>query len=209
MKIAAALILTILATGLAHAQDSSTEGAAIDGQPAIVKQEFTPAPKVFQPKVAKYDYDAIPRDPLASAIFSATIPGSGQVYNKEYLRGILTAVLFYGGFFTAQYELIRWQQINMDTIYFNETNEVGTPTGQVRAVYVPKSDKDQIGLPTGEKVILGTAIAAAAASYVFGIVDSYKGAKRYNRKLIESASLLPKPYFAFGERTEAGVVMKF
>jgi hypothetical protein len=97
----------------------------------------------------------------------------------------------------------------MDTTYFEETDKAGNTTGQIRAVYVPKADDDQIGLPTAEKVVLGTAIAAAAISYVFGIVDSYKGAKRYNKKLIESASLLPKPYLALGTRTEAGLKFNF
>jgi TM2 domain-containing membrane protein YozV len=80
---------------------------------------------VLNPQVAQYDHEAIPHDPLASAIFSATLPGTGQLYNKEYLRGALTAVLFYGGFFTAQYMMLRWERLNTDTFYIAEV----TPTG--------------------------------------------------------------------------------
>jgi hypothetical protein len=96
---ATALILAVAAASLTYGQDSTITPNTEAAQAAIT-QNSAPAPiSVFKPRAAKYDYDAIPRDPLASAIFSATIPGSGQVYNKEYLRGILTAIAFYGGFF--------------------------------------------------------------------------------------------------------------
>jgi TM2 domain-containing membrane protein YozV len=169
------IILAFLAS-CALGQDT-TAPAAAKPSPAIETGA------VFQPKIAKYNYDAMPKDPLASAFFSATIPGSGQIYNKEYLRGIVTAVVFYGGFFVSEYELYRWQQLNTDTTYFNETDQAGHATGQVRAVYVQRADNLQVGLPTAEKVVLGTAVVAAAAAYVWGIYDSFTGAKRYNKKL--------------------------
>ena len=51
--------------------------------PALVRAEEET--QVLEPKVARYSYSAIPKDPLASALFSATFPGMGQVYNKEYI----------------------------------------------------------------------------------------------------------------------------
>ena len=95
-------------------------------------------------------------------------------------------MVFYTGFFLAEYEMVRWQQLNTDTVYFNETDQAGHPlstSNSVRAVYVQRDDANQVGLPTTEKIVLGTCVVAAAASYLWGIYDSYTGAKRYNQKL--------------------------
>lgn len=137
--------------------------------------------KILEPKVAKYDYDAIPKDPLASACFSATIPGSGQAYNREYLRGVVTAVGFYASVYAFYYEVNRWKEINTDTFYVYEA--FVTPPN-VRPVYVPRTSENQVGLPVKEKVILSLSIAGAAGFYVWGILDSYNGAKRFNKGLL-------------------------
>jgi TM2 domain-containing membrane protein YozV len=134
---------------------------------------------VLKPKVAKYDYDAIPKDPLASAFFSATIPGSGQIYNKEYLRGIITAVGFFAGYYTAYYMLGRWDALNTDTVYVPDAYD----PYKNHTVVVSKPSDQQVGLPTDEKIILGTSALMAAGFWVWGIYDSYRGAKRYNQKL--------------------------
>ena len=139
---------------------------------------------VLKPKITTYDYDAMPKDPLASTFFSATLPGTGQLYNKEYLRGICTGVVFYGSVLAIQYFINKWEQINTDTIYIQEAY-----TDVVHPVYVPKPDSRQVGLPTTDKVLLVSTIVLAAGSYIFGIYDSYNGANRYNRKLMEAQKI--------------------
>jgi TM2 domain-containing membrane protein YozV len=150
----------------------------------------------LEPKVASYDYDAIPKDPLASAFFSATFPGTGQLYNKEYLRGILTAAGFYGGLFTFQYMLYRWEILNLDTFYIEEAYNPSV----VHQVTAPKPEDRQVGLPTAEKVALGAGAALMAGCYLWGIYDAYQGAKRYNRRLVAASrvrrvelALVPSP----------------
>jgi TM2 domain-containing membrane protein YozV len=145
---------------------------------------------VLKPKIATYDYDAIPKDPLASMLLSVVLPGSGQIYNKEYGRGIITGVLWYGSL-AGMYLLIdKWTRINTDTIHLAEADPVtGLPNGSSRDVYVMRDPDKQVGLPAGDKVLLVGAIAIAATSYVFGIIDSYRGAQRYNKKLLESQQL--------------------
>jgi TM2 domain-containing membrane protein YozV len=145
----------------------------------------------FSPAAAKYNFDAIPKDPVASAFFSATIPGSGQIYNKEYLRGFITAATFYAGLFTAQAMVVRFEALNTDTIYFQETSPAGRPLDKVRQVFVPRDDDDMVGLPTKEKVILATSAVVAAGAYVFAVIDAYRGAKRYNNKIASNLSLAP------------------
>jgi TM2 domain-containing membrane protein YozV len=135
---------------------------------------------VLEPSVARYDVDAMPKDPLASAFFSATLPGTGQLYNKEYLRGAITGACFWGSILAIDYCLWHWEVLNTDTFYIEEA--YGNPP-PVHQAYSLKPESEMVGLPTGEKVLLGTTIALAAASYVWGIYDSYQGAKRYNLNL--------------------------
>ena len=138
---------------------------------------------ILKPQVAKYNYDAIPKDPLASAFFSATIPGSGEVYNKEYLRGIITAVGFFTGYFVTQYMLDRWDLRNTDTSYVPDAYD----PYKVHEVYTSKPDNEQVGLPTDEKVMLGVSAGMMVGFWIWGVVDSYNGAKRYNQKLMAEA----------------------
>ncbi|MFH0919364.1 MAG: DUF5683 domain-containing protein [Fibrobacterota bacterium] len=164
---------------------------------------------VLKPQVASYNYDAIPKDPLASAFFSATIPGSGQIYNKEYLRGVLTAAGFYTGFYVAQYMLIRWETLNTDTFYIEEAYDAY----KVHQVTAPKPDDKQVGLPTEEKVILGTSVALAAGCWVWAVYDAYQGAKRYNQKLVTAQTarrLEFRPAYLPGkEEARLSAVLKF
>jgi TM2 domain-containing membrane protein YozV len=161
---------------------------------------------VIQPEIARYTFEAMPKDPLASLFFSATFPGLGQIYNKEYMRGIATGVTFWASFFGAEYLLNRWQQINTDTFYvqdyFNEDI--------IHPVYVLKPDSLQVGLPTGEKALLVTAIVAGVGTYVFGLIDSHRGAKRFNRKLVAGAPFKPSLYYSLGtSKSEAGIRLNF
>jgi len=144
---------------------------------------------VLNPKISTYNYDAMPKDPLASVFFSATLPGTGQLYNKEYLRGICTGVVFYGSVLAIEYFINKWEQMNTDTFYIGEKDKFGNDIPVIHAVYVPKADNEQVGLPTTDKVLLVSTIVLAAGSYFFGIYDSYTGAKRYNRKLVDTQKI--------------------
>ncbi|OGS36067.1 MAG: hypothetical protein A2293_06040 [Elusimicrobia bacterium RIFOXYB2_FULL_49_7] len=146
------------------------------------------APLLLKPNVARYDYDAIPKDPLASAFFAATLPGSGQIYNKEYVRGMITGIGFYTGLFVTQYMVSRWEAQNTDTIYVEEYDKLGRWTGKYREFYAAKADKDVKGLPTDEKVVLGISATAMVGCWVFGVIDAYRGAKRYNNHLMACRS---------------------
>jgi TM2 domain-containing membrane protein YozV len=138
---------------------------------------------ILEPKVAKYSYSAIPKDPLASALFSATFPGMGQLYNKEYTRGIITGVGYWASFFTVSYLLfVRLEEINKDTFYIEDTD------GAFHQVTTPKEDDESFGLPRTEQALLIGSAASTMGFYIWGIIDSYKGAKRYNKKLISGAN---------------------
>lgn len=161
---------------------------------------------VIQPKVTIAKYDAMPKDPLASALFSATICGSGQLYNKEYLRGIATGAAFWASFFGLEYLAYRYQQINTDTVYLRDYFDENV----MHPVYVMRPDSLQVGLPTAEKVLLVSAVVVGASAWVFGIMDSYHGAERYNKKLFASAPIKPEFYCALGSRrNEAGLRLRF
>jgi len=161
--------------------------AAPEAVTAVTNQESSAAraeagATVLNPRIAKYDYDAMPKDPLASAFFSATIPGTGQIYNKEYVRGILTGAAFYLSLMTIYYEVYRWEQLNTDTFWIEEAMVPEEDRRNFRAT-APKPEDEQVGLPGAEKAVLGVSVVLCAASYIFGIIDSYNGANRYNRNL--------------------------
>lgn len=149
-------------------------------------------PVVLTPRIAKYNYDAMPKDPLASAMFSLIVPGLGQLYNKEYLRAGLTAVVFYGTFFGAQYLLNEYTAYNTDTFTIAEYSE-SRDTPILHDVTAPKPDKDQRWRSGGEKAAFIGCVVVAAGSWVFNVFDAYSGAKRYNAKLIGPVSFAPDP----------------
>jgi TM2 domain-containing membrane protein YozV len=139
---------------------------------------------VLKPQISKYDYDAMPKDPLASAFFSATFPGSGQIYNKEYLRGIITGAGFYASLLLTYKMIDRWEAVNTDTFYIEEVNpETGVGKKIFHKVTASKTEDEMAGLPTAEKVILGTAVAGVVGFWLWAVIDGYRGAKRYNKKL--------------------------
>jgi hypothetical protein len=82
-----------------------------------------------------------------------------------------------------QYMLARFDEFNMDTVYFAETSRDGVYTGYYREVYVPRADKDQKWPSAEEKYLFIGSIVTCAGFYVWGIYDSYLGAKRYNSRL--------------------------
>jgi TM2 domain-containing membrane protein YozV len=184
------LPLLIVAAGALFLSFGAEE-SSVSVKDSAVKQSVAPAPQspalvqsgdiVLRPKISTYDYDAMPKDPLASTFFSATLPGTGQLYNKEYLRGICTGVVFYGSVVAIEYFINKWEQMNTDTFYIQEAY-----TNVVHPVYVPKPDSRQVGLPAAGKAMLISTIVLAAGSYVFGIYDSYTGAQRYNRRLMDN-----------------------
>ena len=68
-------------------------------------------------------------------------------------------------------------------VAFTHNEKSGAGTGIVRPVYTAKPENEQVGLPPVEKGVLIGSITIMAASYIFGIIDSYRGAQRYNAKL--------------------------
>lgn len=162
------------------------DSAFVKDTAALKAAAVEPSGLLLKPQVTVYDFDLIPKDPLASALLSASLPGTGQIFNKEYLRGIITGVVFYSSFFSIQYLINKWNDLNLDTFYIREAYD----SNKVHMAVAPKPDNQQVGLPTGDKVFLITAITLTAASYVYGIIDAYYGAKRYNQKLIEGRQRL-------------------
>ncbi len=161
--------------------DSAKSAAAASGAAA------GEAAAVLKPKIATYDYDAIPKDPLVSLVLSAVLSGSGQVYNKEYGRGIANGLVSYGSLLGVILLYEKWRRINTDTVHLEEADPVtGLPDGTSRDVYILRDPSRQVGLGRGDNLLLVTFSTLALASYVFGIIDSYRGAQRYNSKLLES-----------------------
>jgi TM2 domain-containing membrane protein YozV len=161
---------------------------------------------VIIPKIARYSYEAMPKDPLASLFFSATFCGLGQLYNREYVRGVATGVTFWGSSLAIQLLYAHWRRINTDTFYVQDYFDEQT----IHPVLVLKPDSLQVGLPRAEKAMLAAAITAWVGSYIFGLYDSYQGAKRFNRKLVAQRVIKPSLYYSVNTtRSEAGVRLNF
>jgi hypothetical protein len=191
------LIVTVLVgTGALFMAVCQESGAVLVPDSGKVKAAPVQAPAaqqdaiVLRPKIAAYNYDAIPKDPLASLLLSAVLPGSGQIFDKEYGRGIVNGVVCYGSIVGIMLLVDKWYRINTDTIHLAEADPVtGLPNGNSRDVYVMRDPDKQVGLPAGDKALLVGCIALALTSYVYGMIDSYRGAQRYNKKLLESQQI--------------------
>lgn len=136
--------------------------------------------EVILPEVARYNYDAMPKDPVASAFFSFTLPAAGQLYNREFVRAAAFGGTFYAGFFTAHYFLAQWRALNTDTFYVEDAYN---PEIVHRATALKPRD-EMVGLPRAQKAGLFLAVSTAAVSYVWGIIDAYQGANRFNETLL-------------------------
>lgn len=136
--------------------------------------------EVILPEVARYSYDAMPKDPIASAFFSFTLPAAGQLYNREFVRAAAFGGTFYTGFFTAHYFLAQWRALNTDTFYVEDAYN---PEIVHRATALKPRD-EMVGLPRAQKAGLFVAVSTAAVSYVWGIIDAYQGANRFNETLM-------------------------
>jgi len=106
------------------------------------------------------------KSPAQAAIFSAILPGSGQVYNEDPLRGLVLAGLFGVGL---------WQTLDNFSLH---------PESPGSSVMVVK-DED-----LGSIIGLGT-----LAVYGYGIQDALNGATQYNKNhyLTFSIGLQPRP----------------
>ncbi len=170
-----------------RSSDSVSSNASL---PQKLREPIKDSGVILTPKIATYDFDAMPKDPLASLFFSATLPGTGQLYNKEYVRGVCTGVAFFGSVLAIIYYNDKWNKLNTDSFYIEEVDPVTNQgTGSYHLVTTAKPKDKQIDFSSTDKALLITAITVTATSWIFGIVDSYMGANRYNKKLIENRKL--------------------
>ncbi len=119
-----------------------------------------------------------PKDPTTAAIFSTVIPGVGQVYDEDPLRGLIFAGLFGVGL---------WQTIdNLSLVNGNNgaANGAGANPNDVshngNAVVKNEDAGELIGLAT-------------LAVYGFGIQDAANGANNYNHRNNLSLTFEVKP----------------
>ena len=114
-----------------------------------------------------------PKDSTTAAIFSTIIPGSGQVYDDDPLRGVVFAALFGVGL---------WQTIDNLSLV-NGNNEAGNNG------YLSHNGNSVIkNEDAGELIGLAT-----LAVYGFGIQDAANGANNYNRRNNLSLTFQVKP----------------
>ncbi len=148
---------------------------------------YTPAAQqdsstVLRPKLRQYSYLALPKDPVASAFFSFTLPATGQLYNHEYIRSAVFGASFYLSAFVVGYYSNKRERINTDTFYVQAYDKDGLPTSEIHRSIAKKDTT--IRLREQERLVAGIALLGMATSYVWGIIDAYQGAKRYNRELM-------------------------
>jgi hypothetical protein len=105
-----------------------------------------------------------PKNPTQAAIFSAILPGSGQVYDEDPLRGVAFAALFGVGL---------WQTLDNFSLHPESPGSTST---------VAKNED------------LGNLFGLATlAVYGFGVMDAYNGAVGYNNRNHLSLSLGLRP----------------
>lgn len=113
------------------------------------------------------------KDSTTAAIFSMIIPGSGQVYDDDPLRGVVFAALFGVGL---------WQTIDNLSLVSgnNEAGNNGYLSHNGNSVIKNEDAGELIGLAT-------------LAVYGFGIQDAANGANNYNRRNNLSLTFQVKP----------------
>ncbi len=146
--------------------------------PAVLVATATPVvikPVTFPTPTATPLDGLKPKDATTAAIFSTIIPGSGQVYDGDALRGLVFATLFGVGL---------WQTIdNLSLVNGNNSaaNGAGSVPGNNGNSVVKNED-------AGELIGLAT-----LAVYGFGIQDAANGANDYNRRNNLSLTFQIKP----------------
>ncbi len=145
----------------------------------------TASASILKPEIATYSYNTVPHDPFASALFSGIVMGSGQIYNKEYGRGLLCGSIYYTNLLIVWGLIKHFEALNTDTVYIK-----GISKGEEKIFqfFTPKPDSELRGLPDKEKALLVASIATVGITWVWGIVDAYLGAERYNRKISLTSS---------------------
>ncbi|MBD3420806.1 MAG: hypothetical protein GF398_11870 [Chitinivibrionales bacterium] len=140
---------------------------------------------VLKPKIQQYNFDAMPKDPLASMLFSATLPASGQLYNKEYLRAGIIAGIFYTGYFIAQYQIGIMEEHNTETFSVLEYDpNTGGTTGYEREITYVKPLEDWKWPSKSNRALFVISAGTTLGTWIYNIVDAYRGARKYNDKLI-------------------------
>jgi hypothetical protein len=184
MKLKSLLILSIL-FGASFAQASpqfwQPVGTQTPTPPPAPNIEETGQPEVFQtatptavtaPRITKQDPTPTPepgltaKNPTEAAIFSVVVPGAGQVYAGDPLKGLVFATLF---------GVSVWQTIDKFQL-------VPDRPGSTNLIARDETLGNFFGL-------------AAIASYGFGVLDAYNTAANYNRRhyLTLNFGITPRP----------------
>ena len=140
--------------------------------PAAAPEIFTPAIKT---RTASSQVLLYPKDPVAAAFFSLTLPGLGQAYVGKYGRAA-----FFGGLIVSTYLGIYLIDRRVQSRQVYDTFRTTTyPQGVPILVTIPR---DSTAVPTNNEK-LGSQLLGTAGILIWAsaVVDAYLQAKKHNQ----------------------------
>lgn len=130
----------------------------------------------------------LPKDPVVATYFSATLPGLGQIYNGDRLRGVLflTSIVGSSGAAYASYEPARLRLADYDNPLYGGNGDGQLSTGEA-SNWENRTFEDTAfeRLTNGRKAGLITGATVGAVLYVWNVIDAHKGAHEHNRQLAQ------------------------
>lgn len=152
--------------------------------------------------VLNMNQDSVKRNPLAAIIFSASIPGLGQIYNQKYLKvpfiyAGLAASYYYVDYFNYFYQVYRNDLINLslDSNYI-PTSGITSMTQLTQNYYLYRRKRD-------------LAVIAGAVVWILNIVDAYVDAELSDFDISPDLSLKISPNFWISPKQEYAYGLSF
>lgn len=149
----------------------------------VSAQTFTNVEPLVNPK------ETIIKSPKTAAIFSAVLPGAGQVYNRKYWKvpivyAALGTAIYYIDYNTKQYRIYRTEYVaRLDG---NEETKPSDEFALDSDVYIDESKKFY-------KRLLDISYASLAVVYVLNIIDASVDAHLFTFDVSEDLSLNWQP----------------
>lgn len=116
------------------------------------------------------------KDPWKAVLYSALLPGAGQVYNKSYWKVPVIAGL--GGYFVYEYVRNNNKFIEYKDLYQNSQN-TGNPSGDPQLLALREFYRDQ-----RDNFIIYSVIL-----YVVNLIDAYVDAQLYDFDVSEKIKI--------------------
>ncbi len=165
---------TIDSLNSVNASSAQLYDSATTSKNHSAEASFSPAIRVRETVTQELIF---PQDPKICALLSATLPGLGQLYQDRYWA----STFFLGGFLLSSAVVNHMAKLQSDRSAHYDTL-LSRNGNIVELKRYPNSELRISKLTDSEKGLNILAFAGVATFYIWGIIDTYKSAKEFNRQ---------------------------